>query len=102
MLRRPPRSPLFPYTTLFRSPFTTRMGVADKETGRVSTKEVTLSADEGIRPDTTVEGIAKLRSALPGGQITAGNARQFSDGASDPESTRLDSSHMSISYGRLC
>src|SRR5439155_23210335 len=63
-------------------PFTTLMGVADKDSGRLSTREVTLSADEGIRPDTTVEAIAKIKPALPGGVIAAGNASQFSDGAS--------------------
>jgi acetyl-CoA C-acetyltransferase len=62
-------------------PMTTVMGVADK-TGGLGTREVTISADEGIRPDTTLEGVAKIRTALPGGVITAGNASQFSDGAS--------------------
>ncbi len=41
-----------------------------------------MSADEGIRADTTYEGVAKIRAALPGGVIAAGNASQFSDGAS--------------------
>ncbi|HET6921636.1 MAG TPA: acetyl-CoA C-acyltransferase [Anaeromyxobacteraceae bacterium] len=63
-------------------PFPTRMGVADKDSGRLSTKEVTLAADEGIRPDTTYEGVAKIKPALPGGVVAAGNASQFSDGAS--------------------
>jgi len=63
-------------------PMTTVMGVVDKSTGAVTRKEVTISADEGIRPDTTLEGVAKIRSALPGGVVTAGNASQFSDGAS--------------------
>jgi acetyl-CoA C-acetyltransferase len=63
-------------------PMTTIMGVADKESGMLMTKEVTISADEGIRPDTTLEGVSKIRTALPGGVISAGNASQFSDGAS--------------------
>ena len=63
-------------------PFKTVMGVGDKATGRLSMKEVTLDADEGIRADTTLEGVSKIRSAMPGGVITAGNASQFSDGAS--------------------
>jgi acetyl-CoA C-acetyltransferase len=63
-------------------PIEVRMGVADKETARLFTKEVTLAADEGIRPDTTLEGVAKIRPALPGGVVAAGNASQFSDGAS--------------------
>jgi len=63
------------------APMTTVMGVVDKS-GRLARKEVTIAADEGIRPDTTLEGVAKIRSALPGGVITAGNASQFSDGSS--------------------
>ena len=63
-------------------PFTTVMAVADKESGKLGTREVTLSADEGIRPDTTYEGVSKIKPALPGGVVSAGNASQFSDGAS--------------------
>ena len=63
-------------------PMTTVMGVADKDTSRLFSKEVTISADEGIRADTTYEGVAKIRPAMPGGVIAAGNASQFSDGAS--------------------
>ncbi|MDO8299977.1 acetyl-CoA C-acyltransferase [Lacisediminimonas sp.] len=63
-------------------PMTTVMGVADKETGMLATREVTISADEGIRGDTTYEGVSKIRPAMPGGVIAAGNASQFSDGAS--------------------
>lgn len=63
-------------------PMTTVMGAADKATGAMMTKEVTVSQDEGIRPDTNIEGVSGIRSAMPGGVITAGNASQFSDGAS--------------------
>jgi acetyl-CoA C-acetyltransferase len=63
-------------------PMTVLAGVADKASGRMFTKEVTIAADEGIRADTTLEGVSKIRTALPGGVITAGNASQFSDGAS--------------------
>src|SRR6201996_4666292 len=63
-------------------PMKVTMGVVDEATSRLSTKETTLNADEGIRPDTTMEGVAKIRTVLPGGVITAGNASQFSDGAS--------------------
>ena len=63
-------------------PFETTMAVADKEAGTIGLKQVTLNADEGIRADTTYEGVAKIRPALPGGVIAAGNASQFSDGAS--------------------
>ena len=62
-------------------PIDVTMQVTDKETGAVSTKDVTLAADEGIRADTTYEAVAKIKPALPGGVIAAGNASQFSDGA---------------------
>ena len=61
-------------------PITVTAGVADKVMG-LRTKEVTISADEGLREGTTAEGIAGIRPALPGGVISAGNASQFSDGA---------------------
>ncbi len=64
------------------APMTTVMGIADKESGLLTTREVTISADEGIRADTTIEAVSKIRSAIPGGVISAGNASQFSDGAS--------------------
>jgi acetyl-CoA C-acetyltransferase len=62
------------------APITVTMGVADKVMG-LSTKKVTVSNDEGIRAGTTYEGIKDLRSAMPGGLVSAGNASQFSDGA---------------------
>lgn len=58
-----------------------RMAMADKASGMMMTKEVTLSDDEGRRADTTYDGISQIRSAIPGGVISAGNASQFSDGA---------------------
>jgi acetyl-CoA C-acetyltransferase len=65
------------------APITTTMGVADKANGVVSFQKVTLSADEGMRPDTTAEGLAQVKPAKgPGFTITAGNASQLSDGAS--------------------
>jgi acetyl-CoA C-acetyltransferase len=63
-------------------PITVTMGVADPQTKMLSSKEVTVKEDEGIRPDTNLKDVSKIRSALPGGVITAGNASQFSDGAS--------------------
>ena len=59
---------------------TVTAGVADAQLG-LRTKEVTIKADEGLRPGTTVDSIKGIRSALPGGVVTAGNASQFSDGA---------------------
>ena len=63
-------------------PMATRMKVVDKASGVESIKEVHAAQDEGIRPDTTYEGVAKIKPAIEGGVIAAGNASQFSDGAS--------------------
>lgn len=62
-------------------PVTTTMRVTDKETGEYHLREVTIAADEGIRAGTTLEAVSQIRTALPDGVITAGNASQFSDGA---------------------
>lgn len=62
------------------APMTVTMGVSDKVMG-LTTRQVTVSQDEGIRPGTTYDGIKDLRSAVPGGLVSAGNASQFSDGA---------------------
>jgi acetyl-CoA C-acetyltransferase len=61
-------------------PVTVTAGVADAAMG-LRSKEVTISADEGLRPGTTYDAIKDIRPALPGGVISAGNASQFSDGA---------------------
>ena len=61
-------------------PVTVTAGVVDPVLG-LRSREVTVKADEGLRPGTTYEGIQGIRSAMPGGVITAGNASQFSDGA---------------------
>ena len=64
-------------------PVTATMLVTDKETREVSHKQVTLTKDEGNRPDTKLEGLQGLAPVLgPDGVITAGNASQLSDGAS--------------------
>ncbi len=63
-------------------PMKTVMGVVDKTTSAIVTREVTIDRDEGIRPDTTLDAVARIRPAMPGGVITAGNASQFSDGSS--------------------
>ncbi len=64
------------------APITTKMKVVDKNTGQETMREVIASEDEGIRPDTTYEGVAQIKPAIEGGCIAAGNASQFSDGAS--------------------
>jgi acetyl-CoA C-acetyltransferase len=62
------------------APITVTAGVADAVLG-LRSKEVTVSADEGLRPGTTYEAVAGIKPAIPGGVIAAGNASQFSDGA---------------------
>ncbi len=61
-------------------PITTHAGVLDKVMG-LMTQQVTLSKDEGTRMGTTQEALSAIKPATPGGQIAAGNASQFSDGA---------------------
>src|SRR5258705_1144150 len=63
-------------------PFATKMAVVDKDTKEVTYQQVTLSKDEGPRPDTTAEGLAKIKPVVKGKTISAGNASQLSDGAS--------------------
>src|SRR2546430_10867659 len=62
-------------------PITTKMKLVDKNTGAETMREVTAAEDEGIRPDTTYEGVSQIKPAIEGGCIAAGNASQFSDGA---------------------
>ncbi|EAQ37610.1 thiolase [Nitrobacter sp. Nb-311A] len=65
------------------APISTRMAIVDKQTGDVAFKDVTLSQDQGPRPDTTAEGLAGLKPVRGEGfTVTAGNASQLSDGAS--------------------
>ena len=61
------------------APITVTMGVADKVMG-LTTRQVTVSKDEGIREGTTKDGISGIKPAMSGGLISAGNASQFSDG----------------------
>jgi acetyl-CoA C-acetyltransferase len=63
------------------APITVRMAGVDPDTKAFFTRQVTVAADEGLRPGTTYEAVAAIRPALPGGVIAAGNASQFSDGA---------------------
>ena len=65
------------------APMKVTMEATDKATGAKSMKEVVVDRDECNRPDTTLEGLAKLPPAFKeGGTVTAGNSSQFSDGAS--------------------
>jgi acetyl-CoA C-acetyltransferase len=63
-------------------PMKVSMGVKDKESGEVSIRAISIDRDEGNRPETTKEGLASLKPVFEGGNITAGNASQLSDGAS--------------------
>ena len=64
-------------------PVTVTMNVVDKETKEVSQREITVTKDEGNRPETTLEGLQSLQPVMgPGMNITAGNASQLSDGSS--------------------
>ncbi len=86
-------------------PITTKMKVVDKNTGQEAMKEVTAGVDEGIRPDTNYEGVSQIKPAIEGGVIAAGNASQFSDGASacvvmsDKEAARRGLKPMGIFRG---
>jgi acetyl-CoA C-acetyltransferase len=62
-------------------PITVTMKTIDKQTSVETIKDVTLDRDEGIRGDTTYEGVSQIKPAMAGGVIAAGNASQFSDGA---------------------
>ena len=70
------------------APMTTVMTLQDKATGETSEREITISADEGNRPQTVLADLQKLTPVFKGGQkitegkfVTAGNASQLSDGA---------------------
>jgi acetyl-CoA C-acetyltransferase len=86
-------------------PIGTKMKVVDKNTGEETVKDVTASEDEGIRPDTTYEGVSQIKPAVEGGVVAAGNASQFSDGASacvvmsDKEASKRDLKPLGIFRG---
>ncbi len=76
-------------------PVTATKAMVDRATGETTYETVTLSADEGNRPETTLEGLAGLPPVV-GGTITAGNASQLSDGAA---ATVVMSSSMAAERG---
>mgnify|MGYP001563329043 CR=1 FL=1 len=63
------------------APIEVHMKVVDKQTGQETMRDVTAAEDEGIRADTTYEGVSQIKPAIEGGVVAAGNASQFSDGA---------------------
>src|SRR5690349_22810172 len=82
MLRRPPRSTLFPYTTLFRS-------IVDYEDF--------IQTDAAINPGNSGGALVNTRSELIGI-----NTAIYSETGGDRKSTRLNSSHVEISYAVFC
>jgi acetyl-CoA C-acetyltransferase len=87
------------------APIEVTMAGVEKDTNRLYTKTLTLEVDEGLRAGTTVEALAKIKTAVPGGSIAAGNASQFSDGAgacvvmSDAEAARRNLQPLGIFRG---
>ncbi len=63
-------------------PLPSNKGIMNKETKEITFEDVVLEQDEGNRPETTLGGLAGLRTVRENGIITAGNASQLSDGAS--------------------
>src|SRR3712207_8744405 len=86
MIRRPPRSTLFPYTTLFRSDGRTYERVA------------------AIRAVTSTDGMTADWARLSSETLTAISSRIINEvrGIKDRKSTRLNSSHANISYAVFC
>jgi acetyl-CoA C-acetyltransferase len=62
-------------------PISTLAAIAYPKTGDLRTEQVGIGEDDGLRPDTTPATLAKVRSALPDGTVTGGNASQITDGA---------------------
>src|SRR2546426_6552342 len=98
MIRRPPRSPLFPYTTLFRSH---KPHHTESDGHRVGL----LAIDERLRylipfrpPEETASYLRQLRSDGHGLAVLADDGEKFGD----RKSTRLNSSHLVISYAVFC
>src|SRR3712207_8442904 len=85
MIRRPPRSTLFPYTTLFRS-FSIRCRQNACDATAEGSGPGGLGWDEGVRPRGGGRGLARRSGGLRG----------------DRKSTRLNSSHANISYAVFC
>src|SRR3712207_8945939 len=90
MIRRPPRSTLFPYTTLFRSK------VGDVGVARTGLSQAEL-AELGLEYETAAVDATTTARYYPGAQQL-----RIKLLAEDPKSTRLNSSHANISYSVLC
>src|SRR3712207_8804436 len=96
MIRRPPRSTLFPYTTLFRSPEAERPGPAHRPVQgplQVPRRAGGEADRESVMPSYTTCVVDRVISAREGLQRVA---------LEDRKSTRLNSSHANISYAVFC
>src|SRR2546429_6494455 len=97
MIRRPPRSTLFPYTTLFRS----KLGLEYEVGKRYEYKNAADRLTEQGFTGPAREALQQLASSLTG-QITEAIAERLAIPAADRKSTRLNSSHGYISYAVFC
>src|SRR3712207_8209773 len=98
MIRRPPRSTLFPYTTLFRS------AARERWLGRVARQRArhpVLQDARAVRRDVVHEERERHHAAAPR-RAVAGERRDVAQRAGDRKSTRLNSSHANISYAVFC
>src|SRR5688572_30984251 len=94
MIRRPPRSTLFPYTTLFRSSSSTQRVVVDGGTGR---------GPKGAKPASRRDGAPRPDASMARSNRSSGAAASTRTCVSqDRKSTRLNSSHSQISYAVFC
>src|SRR3712207_9189922 len=100
MIRRPPRSTLFPYTTLFRSDYLEEQGQPDRaDFIRVQCELARLPAGDGLRPATRrAELEARERELLEGHEEEWAGLLRALIHEPDRKSTRLNSSHANISY----
>src|SRR3712207_8638700 len=96
MIRRPPRSTLFPYTTLFRSAIDTAKRIAARGGNAV----VLVDTLEHLHPATARRALAAARNIVDGGSLTVVASAEAPLG--DRKSTRLNSSHANISYAVFC
>src|SRR5258705_8909686 len=98
MIRRPPRSTLFPYTTLFRSELLEELKI-ERNISHNPLFDYMFSLQNFERKDLQMPGL-KVRP-FPSRQISARTCNQTAD-CGDRKSTRLNSSHLGISYAVFC
>src|SRR3712207_7860196 len=98
MIRRPPRSTLFPYTTLFRSAVVRTLVTETASTDSADAAEVTTLTSDG----TAI--VRTLTTVTTGSESESGSVTETVSDAStvDRKSTRLNSSHANISYAVFC